>query len=131
APVLVKAAQAVSPSGGVRCAPATVTARSVRGTCTRKTPSFSFHSPFSPVACSIRAVSRPFGAARTAGAARSTATMSFMPGAYVTAARRDATNVHEKRGPASCAPAGPRSALEQPLLLVLVLHQLRRVMPPV
>src|SRR5207237_1421501 len=56
-PALVNAAQAVRPRGGVSLAPAAVTARSLRATCTLKTPCFSFHCPFSPVSCSILAVS--------------------------------------------------------------------------
>src|SRR5712664_4067967 len=60
APAFVKAAQAVRPRGGVILAPAAVIARSLRGISTLKTPSFSFHLPFSPVSCSMRAVSNPF-----------------------------------------------------------------------
>ena len=69
APARVKAAQAVSPSGGVIFAPAVVTDRSLRGTCTLKTPSFSDHCPFRPVICSMRAESTRLGA--EAGAASS------------------------------------------------------------
>src|ERR1700730_3250989 len=56
-PTLVNEAQAVSPIGGVRCTPAAVTWRSVRGNDTLKTPSFSLIEPFAPVSGSIFAVS--------------------------------------------------------------------------
>src|SRR5437867_116935 len=75
-PALLKAAQDVSPIGGVSFTPAAVTERSARGTETLNTPSFSSSLPFAPVSCSIRAVSSrgpepllSFGAA-LAGVAR-------------------------------------------------------------
>src|SRR5213595_2795722 len=58
APVGWKAAQAVRPMGGdILTPPAIVTARSVRGTETLKTPVLSSSLPLAPVNCSMRAVS--------------------------------------------------------------------------
>ena len=51
--------------GGVILTPAAVTARSVRGTLTLKTPSWVLSSPLPPVSCSILAVSSAGSAART------------------------------------------------------------------
>src|SRR6266850_6289394 len=67
-PAFWNAAQAVRPSGGVIFTPAAVTARSLRGTETLKTCSFSFIDPLAPVSSSILAVFRP--AARRAKATR-------------------------------------------------------------
>ena len=51
--------------GGVILTPAVVTARSVRGTLTLKTPSWVLSSPLPPVSCSILAVSSAASAAPT------------------------------------------------------------------
>src|SRR5207249_11921237 len=64
APAFIKAAYYASPIGGVIFTPATVTLRSLRGTVTLNTPSFSLSSPFTPVSCSILAVSSFPSAAR-------------------------------------------------------------------
>ena len=57
APARMKAAQAVSPSGGVIFTPAAVTASSARGIDTLKTSSLASSAPFIPVSSSIFAVS--------------------------------------------------------------------------
>src|SRR5207247_6762582 len=64
APAFIKAAYDASPMGGVIFTPATVTLRSLRGTASLNTPSFSLSAPFTPVSCSILAVSSFPSAAR-------------------------------------------------------------------
>src|SRR5918992_1536864 len=65
----------MSPRGGVIFTPATVISRSLRGTLTFNTPSFSLSSPFTPVSRSIVAVSSAFSPARdTTGFQRSVTT---------------------------------------------------------
>src|SRR5688572_17977233 len=61
--------------GGVTRTPAAVTARSVRGTETLKTPSFSSRTPFAPVSLSIRAMSSPPPAGTTRATASRAASM--------------------------------------------------------
>src|SRR5439155_17473255 len=70
-PLLVNAAQVVSPIGGVRCTPPATTFRSARGTETLNTPSFSSSFPLTPVSCSICAV--------LSGAADAIAETNIMP----------------------------------------------------
>ena len=62
-PLRLKAAQDVNPIGGVRCTPAALTVRSLRGTETLNAPSFSSSLPLAPVNCSMEAVSNPVAGA--------------------------------------------------------------------
>src|SRR5438477_4578900 len=64
-----KAAQDVRPRGGVTWTPAAVIDRSLRGTETLKTPSFSSSAPLAPVSSSMRAVFRPDATWGVAGGA--------------------------------------------------------------
>ena len=57
-PVFLKAAHEVSPIDGVNLTPATVTAKSLRGSETLNTPSLELNVPFAPVSSSMRVVSR-------------------------------------------------------------------------
>jgi hypothetical protein len=63
-PAFWKAAHEVRPNGGVILTPAAVTSRSLRGTLTLNTPSFSLNSPLTSVSRSIVAVSRAFSPLR-------------------------------------------------------------------
>src|SRR5207245_146075 len=77
APAGSKAAHEVRPSGGVTWTPAAVTERSLRGTETLKTPSFSSSVPLAPVSSSMRAVSRAdAGCGEAGGAAESAVAMA-------------------------------------------------------
>src|SRR5438270_101001 len=115
APAFVKAAQAVRPRGGIILVPAVVTARSLRGISTLKTPSFSFHLPLTPVICSIRAVSRPFLAAAAGSESRAIAiSVLFMV---------HLLSDHQRPSSVLCAPAVGALALVQ--LVEVVEHRAR------
>src|SRR5256885_4294004 len=115
APAFVKAAQAVRPRGGIILVPAVVTARSLRGISTLKTPSFSFHLPLTPVICSIRAVSRPFLAAAAGSESRAIAISVLL--------MLHLLSDHQRPSSVLCAPAVGALALVQ--LVEVVEHRAR------